>query len=146
MSARQAIRRAAGAAAGAFFLAAAAQAGAQPTALKLDQETQVNGVPVACTGIGQTKDDPHWLSYPVRVEFSNARNEYFTDVEITVSDRAGHTVVQIGCEGPWILLKLAPGNYRIDGRLLDTPAKPRSAPFSPPAHGQMRLVLQFPDA
>jgi hypothetical protein len=112
----------------------------------LDQETNVSGVPVACTGIGQTKDDPRWLRYPVRVEFSNAHNEYFANVEIAVWDRSGRPVVSVSCNGPWILLDLPPGRYRIEGRLLDVAAKPRTAPFSPPTHGQMRLVLQFPDA
>jgi hypothetical protein len=135
------------AAAAAVALAAgwAGAANAQPTKVPLDAETTVDGVPVACTGVGQTKLDPHWTTYPVRAEFSDAKNAYLANEAITVWDAHGRQVVSVSCEGPWILLKLAPGSYRIEGRLLDMAAKPRTAPFKPPAKGQMRLVLQFLD-
>ncbi|WP_334163574.1 hypothetical protein [Phenylobacterium sp.] len=119
---------------------------AQPAALPVDVETEVNGVPVACTGVGQTRLDPKWLAYPVRVEVSNALNEYLVGSEVTIRDRAGREVLSASCDAPWLLLKLPAGAYRIEGRIAGSPAKPRTAPFSPPAAGQMRLVLQFPDA
>lgn len=60
----------------AALAAAAALAGGalQPLALPVDQETSIGGVPVACTGLGQTKLDPRWARYPVRVEFSDAHD------------------------------------------------------------------------
>ena len=119
---------------------------AQPAALPVDAETEVNGVPVACTGVGQTRLDPKWQAYPVRVEVSNLLNEYLVGSEITIRDRAGREVLSASCDAPWILVTLPPGAYRIEGRIAGSPAKPRTAQFSPPAAGQMRLVLQFPDA
>ena len=133
------------AALGAVCLLAVSAAAAQPAALALDTETTIGGVDVACTGMGQTRLDPRWNAYPVRVEFSNARSEYLTDGEIALSDARGRPILAVRCEGPWILLKLRPGAYRVEGRLANVDAKPRSARFRPPARGQMRLVLQFPD-
>jgi hypothetical protein len=127
---------------------AAASAEAAPGGavnLPVDRPTVVGGVEVACTGIGQTRTDPKWQAYPVRVEFSDARNEYLGAGEITVS--ADHKpVLSVRCGAPWILLKLAAGAYTVEGRVPGADVKPRSASFHTPDHGQMRLVLQFPDA
>jgi hypothetical protein len=119
---------------------------AAPVILPADAETAVGGVPVACTGVGQTKLDPRWEAYPVRVEVSNGRNEYLADAQIAVWDASGRSVLNVRCAGPWILLRPAQGAYRIEGRLPGLAAAPRTATFRPPAKGQMRLVLQFPDA
>lgn len=130
----------------AIALTLAGVATAEPTALAVDAETEVGGVPVACTGIGQTRLDPKWQAYGVRVEFSNALNEYLVGGAVSVRDRTGRTVLDVTCDAPWVLIKLPPGAYVVEGRILGSQAKPRTAPFSPPATGQMRLVLQFPDA
>jgi hypothetical protein len=111
-----------------------------------DAPTIVNGVDLACTGIGQTRKDTRWEAYGVRLEFSNARNEYLTGAVVVVRDARGRELVNVACDAPWILLKLPKGAYRVDGRLLESAAKPRSAPFRAPASGQLRVVLQFPDA
>lgn len=117
-----------------------------PAALPVDSPTVVNGIDVACTGIGQTRREARWQSYGVRVEFSNARNEYLSGGAIVVRDAAGRERMNVSCDAPWILLRLPKGAYRVEGRLPDTAAKPRSAPFAAPASGQLRVVLQFPDA
>jgi hypothetical protein len=135
----------------ALALAASAQAaGAQAApggvkSLPIDRPVVVAGVEAACTGIGQTRTDKKWEAYPVRVEFSDARNEYLGSGEITVT--ADHKpLLSVRCGAPWILLKLPDGAYVVEGRIPGTQAKPRSASFHTPKHGQMRLVLQFPDA
>lgn len=115
------------------------------TDLPIDTPTSAGGVPVACTGVGQTKHDPQWQSYSVRVEFSNALKEYLDGGQISVSAH-GKRLLSVRCDAPWILLKLPAGDYVVEGTPLNSSAKPRSAPFKPPAKGQMRLVLQFPDA
>lgn len=125
-----------------------ARAGAAdaPVALPLDAETSVAGMPVACTGLGQTRLDPKWQAYPVRLEVADAHNGYLADETVTISTAKGKPVMSVSCEAPWILLRPPPGAYRVEAQLTGSPAKPRSAAFSPPAKGQMRLVLQFPDS
>jgi hypothetical protein len=128
-------------------LALAAIAGSAVAApMALDVATKVQGVEAACTGVGDTRTDPQWTAYPVRIEFSNARNEYMIDAAVTVKDSKGKVVVDATCGNPWLLLKLPPGAYTVFAQLIDSPAKPRSAPFKAPAKGQLRVVLQFPDA
>ena len=126
-------------------LALASPAVAQPAGvvnLPVDRPTTVQGVEVACTGIGQTRDDPSWLAYPVRVEFSDRDNAYLGAGQITVLS-AGKPVLSVRCDAPWILLKLPAGAYTVEGSVPGAQAQPRSARFQPPAHGQMRVVLQF---
>ncbi|MGA0602422.1 hypothetical protein ACO2Q3_17060 [Caulobacter sp. KR2-114] len=131
--------------AGAILALGAVAPSTPPTRLPLDGEATVGGAPVACTGIGQTRLEPRWQAYPVRVEFSNARNEYLAGAQVALWDGAGRQLLTVQCPGPWVLIRPPPGAYRLEGRLLDVQAAPRSARFRPPAKGQIRLVLQFPD-
>ena len=126
--------------------AAGVASAASPTIVPLDTETTVSGVPVACTGIGESKLNPHWDSYPVRVEFSGADNGLLADDALTIFDEAGAEVVSVGCAGPWILLKLPPGSYRIEGRLPKAQAIPQSGYFRVTPDGPVHLELRFPDA
>jgi len=126
-------------------LALATSVAAQPVRVPLDQETTVGDIPVACTGIGQTKNDPKWLAYPVRVEFADAEHAYLADETISLADAHGHQLLDVACEGPWILLKLPPRvAYRVEGRLRDPSVPPVSATVKAPSHGQTRFVLTFP--
>jgi len=137
------------AAAFAFALLAApavAEEAAGPVSLPLDQPTTVNGVDAACTGVGQTRNDPQWSAYGVRIEFSNGLNEYLGAGAIRLKDRAGATLLEARCEAPWILLRLPAGAYSVEGWIPGSTAKPRSAPINAPRSGQTRFVLQFPDA
>ena len=141
--------RIAGLACGAALLLTASAALAQTAQvpeMPMDRAVNLGGVEAACTGIGlDARDDPQWLAYPVRVEVSNVLNEYLTGAIISVADEAGRPVLEANCGGPWLLLKLAPGRYRVMARLPGTDAKPRTATIDTPAKGQMRVVLQFLD-
>jgi hypothetical protein len=132
--------------AGLLALAASA-AFADPVRVHLDEETTVGGIPVACTGIGQTKNDPKWLGYPVRVEFADAAHDYLAGEVLTLSDARGHELLQVSCEGPWVLLKLPPRlSYRIEARATEHDVGPQTARVKAPSHGQARFVLTFPNA
>lgn len=113
--------------------------------LPFDAAQTIEGVEVACTGIGQTRLEPRWRDWPVRVEFSNASNLYLADGEVVLSTARGRPIVGARCAGPWILFRLPPGDYRVTGRLPGLEARPRSAVFSSPGRAPMRIVLQFTD-
>src|SRR5262249_47768235 len=107
----------------------------------------LNGVEVACTGIGQTKDDPKWQAYPVRLEFATAQQTYLAGEEVSVADAKGKPQFDLTCDGPWVLLKLPAGApYRVEAKLTDQTAAPKSATVTAPKQGQVRFVLTFPDA
>ena len=120
---------------------------AQPVRVPLDQEATVGGVGVGCTGIGQTKNDPKWRAYPVKLEFADAQRALLANEVVTVSAGGGAPVLEVACEGPWVLLKLPPGKaYHVEASLAQSSAQPRSASVTAPAHGQATFVLTFPDA
>lgn len=124
-------------------LPALAQEG--PVRIPLDGERTLGGVAIACTGIGQAKQDPRWQAYPVRVEFSAPGGDYLADEALSVMDRSGRTLATVACEGPWILLRpQAPGEYRFSGWVPGKPGAPRGGTFHVPLKSQIRLVLQFP--
>jgi hypothetical protein len=135
----------AGLAAAALCLGTAAQAA--PTMLTLNSETTVEGVPVGCTGIGQSRHDARWNAYSVRVDFAKPGGHLLADVEVTLSRPDGTALLDVGCPGPQVLFKLPPGSYRVEGRLTKSPnAQPQNATISPPASGQRVVTLRFPDA
>jgi hypothetical protein len=133
--------------------AAAAQPQSAPTGINdmdieqmvVDRDVVLGDVQLACTGIGDTRTDPKWAAYPIRVEFSNAKNQYMVDALVALLDAKGEAVLVVRCDSPWLLLKPPPGTYAVYAHLMDTGAQIRSARFTAPTHGQKRVVLQFPD-
>ena len=108
------------------------------------QPVSINGVDAVCTGIGdEAQHDPRWLTYPIRVEFSNGGAQYLSGAHVELSQArqaAGGARLRrlLGA------LQAAPGNYKVDATLLNNQGGgTRSATFSPPAKGQKRVVLQF---
>ena len=124
-----------------------ASSGEPPAELQLDAVTTIAGVEVACTGIGQTKNDPRWLGYPVRLEFANTQHEYLVGVTVRLSASQGASLFEVSCAGPWLLLKLpdrAP--YRVEAHMSDAIAPVLSRVVIAPKTGQTRVVLTFPDS
>jgi hypothetical protein len=56
-------------------------------------------------------------SWPLMLELAQsgkAHAEYLSDVQITIRDKAGNTVLDVISEGPFVLAKLPPGKYSLD--------------------------------
>ena len=111
--------------------------------LPADQPVTLNGIEVACTGVGdEAQADPRWPAYAARIEFANGAAEYLSDVEVRIADAKG-TLVEARCDSPWFLAKLPPGKYTVsgtyDGRLTKT------AKFTAPRAGQARIIVRFPE-
>jgi hypothetical protein len=132
--------------AGLAVAALATSATAQPMRVPLDHSMVMGGVDVACTGIGQSKNDPKWQAYNVRIEFADAQSNYLAGETVRV-DGAGGELMSISCEGPWVLLKLPVGQtFSVEGRATQPGVQPRTTKVTAPSHGQARFVLTFPDA
>jgi hypothetical protein len=129
----------------ALALGAGPALAAERVAMPLDGEITVGGVGVGCTGIGQTKDDPRWLTYPVRIEFSNPRREYLADADVDVATARGRPLVSVSCEGAWVLLRLPPGTYSVRAKLNNSKTPAANTKVRARAHGQVRAVVVFPD-
>jgi hypothetical protein len=110
----------------------------------MDTPVQMNGLETVCTGVGETKDDPKWLAYPIRIEFSNGGAQYLSGATVRIS-RGSDTVGSLDCPGAWVLLKGAPGEYRVDVTIDNSSANAVNASFRMGTGGQKRIVLRFPD-
>lgn len=72
-------------------------------------------------GVGKDESDAIQQaarSWPLTLELSQAtggaRAEYISDVQVRIKDKSGNTVLDTNAEGPYLLVKLAPGKYGVD--------------------------------
>jgi len=80
-----------------------------------DLEQSYEGVRYACAGVSQeSRDDPRWTSYPVKLVFAAADGGFLGDVKVKIGDAKGDTVLQAHCLSPWLLVDLAPGSYKVE--------------------------------
>lgn len=51
--------------------------------------------------------------YPVKLTFANSNGAYMSDVDVTVKNSAGETVLGLTTDGPVLLMDLEPGTYTL---------------------------------
>ena len=108
--------------------------------LQGDAPRQIRDVEAVCTGVGlDSRQDPRWQSYPLRIEIAGQGGQYLGDVALTVS-RDDKDVVSVQCDGPWILFRLPPGRYQIQA---ETEGRTVRSMALVPTTGQGRVILRF---
>src|SRR5262245_37813282 len=79
-----------------------------------DPILEANGIKYACAGVGKvSRNDPRWASFPVKLEFAAANGDFLGDPAVTVTDGSGKPVFQAQCDGPWVLIELPAGSYKV---------------------------------
>jgi hypothetical protein len=79
-----------------------------------DPILEANGIKYACAGVGKaSRSDPRWPAFPVRLEFAAANGDFLGDPAVTVTDASGKQVFQVQCNGPWVLIELPAGSYKV---------------------------------
>jgi hypothetical protein len=113
--------------------------------MPMDRPVSVNGTEAVCTGVGdRAEQDPRWLAYPVRIEFSNKGAQYLSGAHVDLATGSGHTIASVDCDGAWVLFRVPPGIYKVSASLLSQPGGGMArATFAAPASGQKRIVLDF---
>jgi hypothetical protein len=99
-----------------------------------------NGVTAVCTGVGSSKDNPEWASYPVKIVLANDAGENLADAHFRVT-RNGATVLETGCDAPWLLIKGPAGSYSATATVGEGS---KSTSFTMAAGPQKELTLMFP--
>ena len=126
------------------LLAAGTAIAAHYDRLPEDEPTTINGVSLACTGVGdEAISDPRWHDYSVRLEFAGGNREYLADLDVSIETQGGEELVAVHCSGPWVLANLEPGKYRVHATYAHDLSK--SVLITAPAHGQKRIVISFPE-
>lgn len=70
-------------------------------------------------GIGQEERDQFKAAeadFPVKLSFANRNGAFLSNVDVTIADRTGQTVLGLKTQGPILLVDLEPGNYTVKAR------------------------------
>ena len=67
-----------------------------------------------CSGIGlEEREAAETVPHTLRLEFAQADGHYLGGVEASLSDSGGNEILAVRCPGPWVLLDLPDGHYRV---------------------------------
>src|SRR5262249_24839348 len=108
-----------------------------------DQELTYKDIKFACTGVAESKEDPRWTKYPVKLMFTTAGRAYVTYVQVTIKDAQGAEVFTAECDSPWLVVDLKPGKYSITAVALHKYSK--TASITAGGGKQAELAIRFPE-
>ena len=70
-----------------------------------------------CSGIGlDQREAAENVPHTLRLEFAQADGHYLGGVDTSLSDQSDNEILSVRCPGPWVLLNLPGGIYRISAR------------------------------
>lgn len=96
----------------AMVLPVAAQADDMSAAPPNDTvQTSASGLQYVCTGIAESKFDPQWEAFPLKLVVATVEGDYFGDFTASIADGSGTTVFDAHCLAPWMLVNLPAGSY-----------------------------------
>ncbi len=107
-----------------------------------------DGIRYACTGVGaESREDPRWGEFPAKLVFAAKNGGYLSRVVTRITDGQGRTVFVVQDCGPWLLIDMPKGSYRVtataedgQGRIFDSRAS-----LAVGGSGQTETVVRFPD-
>jgi hypothetical protein len=105
--------------------------------------TQGN-VPFVSGGIGVDSEQAlkaREKEFNLKLVFTLVEGNYLADVDVTIKDAAGKTVVEHVADGPFFMAKLPPGNYSVTAAYGD---KTQTRKISAPAKGLHTEYLRWP--
>lgn len=71
-----------------------------------------------CSGIGfDQREAANQAQYTVKIVYAQPDGHYLGGAQTTVRDSAGTELVSVKCPGPWVLLNLPTGRYKITATL-----------------------------
>ena len=74
-------------------------------------QTSASGLQYVCTGIAESKFDPQWEAFPLKLVVATVEGDYLGDFTATIMDGTGTSVFDAHCLSPWMLVNLPAGNY-----------------------------------
>jgi len=109
----------------------------------MDTPMRMRAIEAVCTGVSEdSRNDPRWTNYRLRVEVVGAKGEYLGATRVTIS-KDGEALASVDCGGPWVLFTLPAGAYSVTAEFAGAS---RTARVNVAATGQARLILRFADS
>ncbi len=106
-----------------------------------EAETKKNEPSYVCTGVGESKEDPRWKEYPLKLVFTGSGRAYISEVKVDLKDGSGQSLIKVDCDGPWLLAKLPAGKYAVQA---SAEGITKNVSVTVPASGQLEWVIRFP--
>lgn len=106
-----------------------------------DQELKYKNISYVCTGVGESKDDPRWKAYPLKLMFAGSGRAYVSEVKVEIRDSNAQSVLSVNCDGPWLLVRLKAGKYNVVASAEGGGTKTTSV--NVPEQGQVETVMRF---
>ena len=118
--------------------------GASRSGLAQDEEKMFNQeIKYACTGIAESKEDPRWNNYPLKLMFTTGGRAYVSYVEVKIQDSTGKQIFEANCDAPWLLVDLKPGKYQVTAVALQQHRKQATVLVTP--NKQNAVAIRFPE-
>jgi len=122
-----------------MFLLASGTALASTEVLVPDHPTDIAGVQAVCTGGSENaRENPAWRDYRMRLEFVGKHGQYLGDETVNVSGNGMNFSVQ--CAGPWVLMNLPKGTYKVSTDVANAGHKNMTV------HSPGQAIVRFPRA
>ena len=106
----------------------------------LDSPMSMRAIEAVCTGVtSDTRADPRWTAYPLRIEVVGTGGEFLGDAQVILS-KGDEALAAVNCGGPWVLFKVMPGAYGVSAEIAGVT---KTARVNVGGTGQARVVLRF---
>lgn len=93
-----------------------------PGEREMDQQMAVNNpgnIRFMSGGIGEEEREQFKSAeadFPVKLSFANRNGAFLSNVDVSITDRTGQTVLGLRTQGPILLVDLKPGDYVVEAR------------------------------
>src|SRR5437588_7848259 len=75
-----------------------APAGWAQSGIPMDTPTTMGGIETVCTGVGEQAQNPRWLAYPVRIDFSNGGAQFLSGAHVELTTAGGKPILSLDCD------------------------------------------------
>ncbi|MEZ5667866.1 MAG: hypothetical protein R3F55_10620 [Alphaproteobacteria bacterium] len=85
------------------------------TALAAHAATAQSPTSYLCAGVGEeSRAEADAMQHSLKIVFAEPDGHFLADVATVIEDGDGGVLVDVTCPGPWLLVDLPAGTYRID--------------------------------
>lgn len=81
--------------------------------------------------------------YSLKLVFAYTNGEFLAEVGVVITDSAGTTLVATDADGPWLLVDLAAGTYKVEATVN---GETKAERVTVPASGLKTVNMQWPPA
>lgn len=106
-----------------------------------DPILEKDGIEYALTGVADSKDDPRWNAFPLKIVFATGSGELYTDINVEIRDANNKKIFSVKADAPWLLVKLPAGNYTVHAK--DMQGVQKSTTVAVPSSGQREYTFKW---